>query len=275
MIRKIFLLFLVFFLKSPLCPFSIEIYPEKKEVFLGERIRIELKLVSRETRIELKGVEALSPDVHLFRKSIHGDRIILEAGFYNLGDVSVPLRLFVKEGERTREVAPPPFTIKVKESFQGEQDIKPIKDIFSAPLPFYVYLLPLLVLAAFFYYRARQDIKRKEISKKKGPEEWAKEELLRLKGRDLPGKGKYKEYYDGLSDIVRGYLWKKHGIRALEMTLEELTLELKDRFNAALFARIRDILNQCDWIKFAPEGRNPENIEGIWSDIDRLIGHEF
>ena len=115
----------------------------------------------------------------------------------------------------------------------------------------------------------------KEFKKEITPLEWVQKRLRDIKNEDLPQKGKYKEYYDAISDCLRAYLEKKYSILAMESTLGELQNILKDKFSLNLFRKIKMILEECDWIKFTPHGEKPRNIEGIWERAFNMVTNEL
>lgn len=72
---------------------------------------------------------------------------------------------------------------------------------------------------------------------------WA--ELDRLLGRGLPGRGKFKDFYVELTQVVRRYIQRKYGIKAPHMTTEEFLREAKPS------DALREFLVSADMIKFA------------------------
>lgn len=76
--------------------------------------------------------------------------------------------------------------------------------------------------------------------------------LRRLKSRHLWEDGREKEYYTILTDILRTYLYKRFGIKAMEMTSREIMSRLAD--DKTLMhsnAVIRQVLDMADFVKFA------------------------
>lgn len=91
------------------------------------------------------------------------------------------------------------------------------------------------------------------------PEVWALRELSRLDGDDWIETGRAREYYYRLTEIVRGYVERKFGLAAPEMTTEEFLRSLdpgRDRgregpripYDAG---RLRAFLESCDLVKYA------------------------
>ena len=85
------------------------------------------------------------------------------------------------------------------------------------------------------------------------PEEWALDQLDRLKDRQLIENDEFKEFHIEASNIIRLYLEKKFSILALESTTSELIVELRRRKSAEdnYVMLLRRFLEVCDLVKFA------------------------
>jgi hypothetical protein len=81
----------------------------------------------------------------------------------------------------------------------------------------------------------------------------AYQELERLRGRNLIELGAFKDYYSGLSGIVRTYLEQRFTVRAPEMTTEEFLLATARQgvLERAHRALLGDFLSESDLVKFA------------------------
>lgn len=106
-------------------------------------------------------------------------------------------------------------------------------------------------LAALLYGLTRLSRRVREF--RLSPVERAMAELKRLLGRNLPGRGLYKEFYIELTMVVRRYIERTHGIRAPEQTTQEfLEAASRDaRFTAGVLAQLRTFLESADLVKFA------------------------
>ncbi len=84
-------------------------------------------------------------------------------------------------------------------------------------------------------------------------QELALEELQRLLNRDLPATGRYKEFYLGLSDILRQYIERRFLLAAPERTTEEFLEELRTQpvLSEPHTLLLKDFLRHCDLVKFA------------------------
>ena len=80
---------------------------------------------------------------------------------------------------------------------------------------------------------------------------WA--ELSRLLARKLPEKGRYKDFYVELTQLVRRYVQRQHGVRAPHLTTEEffeLTRQAES-FPPDTLEPLMDFLRKADLVKFA------------------------
>ena len=85
------------------------------------------------------------------------------------------------------------------------------------------------------------------------PVDRAMAELQRLLGRNLPGRGLYKEFYIELTMVVRRYIERTHGIRAPEQTTQEFLAAAAHQptFTPEVIAQLRTFLESADLVKFA------------------------
>lgn len=107
----------------------------------------------------------------------------------------------------------------------------------------------LLALAAWGALALRRARKVRRMS----PKERALRELDRLLARELPAKGRFKDFYVELTLVVRRYVERRHGIRAPRRTTEEFLAEARrsPAFDAATVARLGAFLEAADLVKFA------------------------
>lgn len=86
--------------------------------------------------------------------------------------------------------------------------------------------------------------------------ELAMEALERLIASDLLDRGDFKGFYAGLSDVLRGYIEDRYGVRAPERTTEEFLHEVQGPERVGVIGA-EDIpllglfMGQCDLVKFA------------------------
>lgn len=154
------------------------------------------------------------------------------------------------------------------------RDIKP-PVFFSRSYLFLIIILVLIILAALVvlvrYFLKR--LKKKETifcQPLKPAHELAYEALAALK---LKEKGKIKEYYSELSDIVRHYIENRFEIRAPEMTTEEFLFSLRGSadLTGAHKNLLKEFLSHCDMVKFAKYGPSTQEIEDSFTAAKRLV----
>ena len=82
--------------------------------------------------------------------------------------------------------------------------------------------------------------------------ERARRELERLKIKGYLEERKPKEFYSELSNILRRYFERQHSMIALELTTDEMLLQLKEKpFDRSIVEKIKQVLQDCDLVKFA------------------------
>ncbi len=91
------------------------------------------------------------------------------------------------------------------------------------------------------------------------PIERAKVELERLLKKNLPAKGRYKDFYVELTMVVRRYVQRKYGIRAPNLTTEEFFMEAsKPEYQMLSAQSLKKFFESADLIKFAGVDANEE-----------------
>lgn len=162
--------------------------------------------------------------------------------------------------------------------------IKDIKDVMHAPLtggeifPWILAIMALGAIAVIAYtVYLRKKSKKPLILFKPKPEIPAHikalEALNHLKEESLWKKGKYKEYYTGLTDILREYMGERFGVMAQEMTSDEILDALKKlSLQERSINDLRSLFFTADMVKFAkgiPEtNENEENIGAAYDFIE-------
>ncbi|MBN2236982.1 MAG: hypothetical protein JW729_05450, partial [Bacteroidales bacterium] len=150
------------------------------------------------------------------------------------------------------------------------QPIKPIVGPMKEPytlmeiLPWIIFGAAVLVLifTMFYFYRKR---KKKPIFKSKeepkiAPNVKALDALAVLRLKKLWQAGKVKAYHTELTEIVRTYIEDRFGIMAVEMTTDEILVEIKPIIaNAVAINKLKSSLELADLVKFAKA--NPTALE--------------
>lgn len=104
------------------------------------------------------------------------------------------------------------------------------------------------------------------------PYQIALEELARIEGLDLPGQGRFKEYYSLVSECQRRYLQGVSGLAAMDLTTDEIKAGLKqiglDPARARAFVALFSV---CDLVKFARFIPTREDAGGLIPQARALI----
>lgn len=112
-----------------------------------------------------------------------------------------------------------------------------------------------LLLAYLKWWRkGKNPLKR--VKKRLPPYEEAVKRLHMLKGMQLWQNGREKDYYTGLTDILREYINRRFSVNAVEMTSSEIIDALKHNAETQLVNdQLSEILAVADFVKFA--GQRP------------------
>lgn len=161
--------------------------------------------------------------------------------------------------------------------------IKDIKEIVSAPitwqevLPWTVGGLLLIIIIILGIYIINRYKNKKPIFKIKQkptipPHEWALAELDAIKKDKLWQAGQTKLYYTKITDTLRKYLELIKDINAMEMTSDEIYLQLKiNSFDDIVINNFKNILTIADYVKFAKMNPLPEDHEKCISQAIEII----
>ena len=103
--------------------------------------------------------------------------------------------------------------------------------------------------------------------------EIAYERLRVLVGQNLIEAGKIKEFYEGISDILRHYIEHRFDLRAPERTTEEFLFEIQ--YSTALSMSdkesLGEFLKHCDMVKFAKYDPTNEQIQKTFDLVRQFI----
>lgn len=103
--------------------------------------------------------------------------------------------------------------------------------------------------------------------------EIAYERLRVLIGQNLIETGKIKEFYEGISDILRHYIEHRFDLRAPERTTEEFLFEIQytDVLSKSDKESLAEFLNNCDMVKFAKYNPEKEQIQAAFDLVKNFI----
>lgn len=116
----------------------------------------------------------------------------------------------------------------------------------------YLLIIALIVIACLVIKKYRKTGSILPQKPETPPHIVALDRLNRLKARHLWESGHEREYYTLLTDILRIYLYKRFGIKAMEMTSKEIMETLAEDKNLISGEQMmKQILDVADFVKFA------------------------
>jgi hypothetical protein len=200
---------------------------------------------------------------------------------FSSGDIATPAFDFYwyDSSNKPHQIAAPQRIVHVRSVLPADTAGVDIKDIVGPkPLPvrWWPYALAafiVLALIAVWYFLFRKKLNQMEIpaAPPEPPFDKAIRELAILKETDLLGKGKIKQFYVELSEILRRYIEGRFDIKAVEATTYELKRLLKHpELTKEQTQAILEFLSRSDLVKFAkfqptPEfpGNDYESVRGL------------
>lgn len=191
-----------------------------------------------------------------------------------------PLKLSVVDGARKTELTVPGAKVEIASTLPADadekgadlHDIRPPREV---PIPSYRLLWALLAAlgAAALAWALWKYARRPRVAAPVAPppldplDVRTRKKLDLLAQEDLPGKGKVREYYFRLSEIIRGYLGERYAFDALECTTPELlTAVRKLHTPGLLYAELEGFTLSSDLARYA---------KGVPSDADCKKALEF
>jgi hypothetical protein len=128
------------------------------------------------------------------------------------------------------------------------QDIVPVRPPWLRYVPWGLGVLGLILAAAVVSWWLKKRRRHLELAKvKEAPHLWATREIERLEAQKFFEKGKVKDFYFRLSEVLRRYLEAIRGFPAAEYTVEEIARYVQEDKDRQLLV----LLRQADLVKFA------------------------
>ena len=101
----------------------------------------------------------------------------------------------------------------------------------------------------------------------------ALEELNNIEKQELWQNGKIKKYHSGISEILRKYMENRFNFIALELTTDEILIDIKDKISIENHNELRRTLQRADLAKFAKskpnENENKESMQLARKFVDQ------
>jgi hypothetical protein len=268
---------------------------DKAKITIGDKITYkiivdfpeEVEVMSPEIRDKIGEFTIVDSGVEELKDE--DGRIRLERWYvletYTVGSYIIPainIKHKRKDEKKIREAKTSEIFIEVVSILdENASDIRDIKPPVSLNKNYYrLYLIIAITLGALgiagaiilFFYRR----KHKEIGFTPEPlpaHEIAYNELENLKALNLISKGRIKEYYYGLSNIVRHYIENRFRLMAPERTTEEFLAEMAitHKLGEKHKQLIRNFLEHCDLVKYAKYGPNNQEIEDAFNSAKTLV----
>ena len=254
-------------------PVDFRVAVSKKEITIAENITLLLQIKARDKyvaklpsfgdKLEQFGIvdyKTLEPKL--------GDRDeVITSREYKLepflsGEYKIPPMVveFHSEGDTLRHfVESDTITVKVNSLLPGDKSALEIKDIagpqnLPRKFPWVLVIIGVVLVAGILvlvFFRLRK--KKMHVIPELAAHEIALLKLQSLLDKKLAEQEKYKEFTIEVSDILRGYIEDRFGLRAPERTTEEFLMEAGSGLEVDDEKKemIEQFLIHCDMVKFA------------------------
>jgi hypothetical protein len=277
-------------------PVRIDVAVDRTEVTIGDPIAVTVRLTHPEkVRITMFDPERSLGDLALLDRrggepeKLPDGRIretrVLRVARYETGPATIPSfeAAFIGPDGKEGRVASNPMAFTVAsilaEGDKGPADIKKPAEMPERALwPFAVAAGVLAVALALWLWRRRR-ARRAQVSAPpepaappRPPHEIAYAELQRLLSSGLLEKGRLKEFYIELAEIMKRYLEVRFGVDTFERTTSEILEALRlARLPVRGMASTAEFFGACDMVKFARHAPPSEETRATVERAYRLI----
>ena len=268
--RGLTVIFLVHMLAY--CSAQTVMTADKTKVFIGDQIKATITTDLSQGK-QWRNLDDVWPDTIRGMEIVSGPQIDAKnpssarytwiISVFDTGWVIIPaVPVIIREGNELDTFYTTDIPVQVMPVEPDSTGLAGIKDIIRRPFSIGYYkkyiphLIILLLVLAGLYYWWRKKHRKEEIIEVPVPEplphEWAFAALDRLEEKKLWQKGEVKEHYSILTAILREYLERRYGIKALEQTSDEILQQLRlQRLPSELLEDTEQLLSVADLIKFA------------------------
>lgn len=153
------------------------------------------------------------------------------------------------------------------------EDEAETQNVFGKFLPWWLIGAGIILVGLILYFFLRYRKTGTIFSLKPvAPSVKALNKLKKLQNQNLPERGRVKEYYTKLSDILRSYLHGQFGIKTLEKTTTEIMESVSNTSDLVGYEKLlKDIFDTSDFVKFAKI--NPSEVENrkYWTDAYNFV----
>lgn len=267
-------LFVIFFLYMNLTELKaqqIQLYTSPDSVSIGDVITYTIVLPSGLSydAIQTPDSSSFGSNVDFlskmqFKTSQSGDSIEYKLQFFgteNLELNGLYATLLSKDGSIRMEIPNVSIPFKTMLVAEGEEELRPLKDIYDFRINWIPFLLLLIILLISAWVIVRYITKYrdslqpklpKEVPYFKDPLDYLEVSLLSLRSDESLIVRDFKSFFTKLGDHLRDYIEIVHQIDALEMTSRELTREMERAgIDRDLIRQITIVLKRADMVKFA------------------------
>lgn len=278
-------------------PLTVHIRADKTQITIAETFLLEFEAaIEPGYEVQMPKVDRVLENFGIVDWDNPGDRLdennnVVHSSRYRLepflsGTFPIPAFTFQfadvnNPEEKKYELITEPIDIEVT-SLLGEQRaqlvIADIEDVVPMPKksPYWwlwmLGIMGIIVSVNFWLY-----LRRKRVAELvrifKPAHEIAYDRLRALVKEDLVKKGKIKEFYEHISNILRHYIEHRFNLRAPERTTEEFLIELAtaDILDAADKEDLGEFLKHCDLVKFAKHNPATEQIQKTFDLVKNFI----
>lgn len=261
----------------------------KKRIFIGDRIRYRVELVSRRNlEIEFpKFKDSKIGDCEIkdagssVKKTLFGKKTYvnwLDITSYYVGQRAVPpieIKYREKGEGNWKQLKTDELSFKVESVLPAGVRLKDIKDIKPPLYPFsllkFIIFAVSGIIALWIFFKVIIWLFFKPAPPKL-PHELALEELEAAKAGYSTG-GDIKEYYVRISDAVRRYIETVFVLRAPEMTTQEFldSLSKSPKLSGEYKDLLKIFMEACDLVKFAKYKPDRAGIESVFETAKNFI----
>ena len=152
-------------------------------------------------------------------------------------------------------------------STDQNSEIKDIKEPlkpqyeFKDFLPWIILLLTIILIVYLlkkYVFNKKEKVEKKIIKTIVPAHITALKELNNIEKKKLWQSGKIKQYYSGISEILRKYMEHRFKFIALELTTDEILLNIKNTISREEYVELQQVLERADLAKFAKSKPNEE-----------------
>ncbi len=257
-------------------------------LFIGDPLSVTIELThdaSDSASFSITGVSASIEPFEVIRTGetkthtaggVRVDSLSLSLTSYETGDFTLgPIDVLIVRSGIPDTVRIEGRQVRVKSLLGPDaRDIKEIKEnLYHAGRSRLVWIIPALLLVALpaviIWLRRRK--RRRSTLPRHGPEipstpphVLALEELRKIEKMELLTRGKVKQYYTMVSEVLRKYIAGRYGIVTLERTTAEIVIDLEHTsVSEAHRLRFSELLQSSDLVKFAKWNPDSESRDSL------------